>query len=1556
MSKNIIIKQAYFTGIQTAINSLNDFFSSGFKTRNFPVLDGDFQLEPVVEKIISCLSNVDPTWIEDEERLREMLDLINDNLQKINPADGVYETIVNSNNETLISSIDGYIGFKMLQQIADNFQEFTKFINGIYTFEIFTKPAEYADVLNIFSSPLNFEELPELDIEETVFNEGFYVDGIMKNELISLPEDFDAEAETQRIYDRQNLADVDVFVDDSVQEAAEINYFDGYKPIHMKYGDKVNKWVVSKQFKECVDDFISELNKCDTTDDLKNFFSASSKKYAEMFSQTIVPYILVRTFTNDKKSSNDFDKDMFKKYTDSYESILKQNVGSRHFEKYDIFSTFKSDKTGTIKFIEDFLKLNLINDPNVAIENNVLLTIFNIFDSRIYLDIAHNVKGGEMKDENQFVKEIRSRINKNSRTVNSYNNDKNDTEENSDETITDDINPEKETSETISESFMREIRSLGDMTHSDMLYCEHYSGLLEKEIDTINDKMYNAGLSPYIIEEYIGGSFNDINIYMDYVQEADVTQRRSALQTSVNNLLSEMEEIVKLNKSHRWNNNTFVNRYRTSAGMFMLIPNVTGSSENHTDVKQVYHWTGKAVKGKIGSFTNDQIKTLSQLHELVGDIWGCVKIFWINPSNWIKHANIFNNTKTQKRVNDVAIIAEKIVNMKNDLEFLNDDNFVREAWYDGSSDFIFQEATTKVNNERLNKALSLLFRDMKNIQELVKKRQWTDNACISIFKSESMGNLKQAIKYVNYAMGGSCGKYSDDNIDTLDEFRKELTDLKKVVNKILINPLIGKTIKESPDVHKVAIYAKKIVEYENKLDFVKGVDTTTQESFVFQESKLTNFRRTLKKFDYDPKTDTIKTDINLPGGKEKMRVKLSIDDDISRVYGACVTNLVIRDSSGNIVTDPDTGLGKTDPTKYEIHVTRKSLKQKPWKAAFILKHEEGHINYDHINIQNGSDPISPNYDADKAFGQERLAQKHIKDSKMHNDLNEHDNKRIEYVADKYAAEHTSKRSVIKGLDALYKSSKDQLLCINMVDEDYKKAKAEVKNARKHLKDMTPEQAESIKKRIIDLNKKIDEIVDSLNSELHKLKESGITKESTQDDDLNKINELKKQGRHIKHELREIKQSDYRSLLKKAEDALEDASECLRTAENGCKLRQQFIQKYVKECDVIDLDTFILIMEQEDGSLPEYMKQRYKMSDGNETSITPTDLPEGVPVNPVPEMTDSIDAKMSTNSDNLSDMLGSGFENNPNKKDVEGKIVVNITNNYNNSFNRDSGNTITNDDHSTNKTTTTTNTDSNNNSSHHNNYDSSKNKNEKMLGHTKGANNNNNSNESIDTKDSPTKKDGEQKLSSGQTLQEMFMFLESEEPLSNSIDAGKPPKEDTLTKAMDRDRKSLARQQKAKKNVQKTVNTGKALLKPITRIKQWLVKVSDSIIKRDEDHVKAELIENPSYRSAVYKATRIALTLGLTGFVFTIQPYIAAAMIGVAGLRAADSRRLREEVRQELEAEIDIIDRKIHDLEYNRGSIKDADKQKYEYMRLKKKLEGDLMRITKSHIKRPGDTI
>ena len=1048
--KNIIIKQSYFTNIQTSINSINEFFSSQFKTKNFPVLDEGLDVDPTVERILSRLNAVDSSWVFDENKFQDMLNTINSELEKIDPEGGVYQTLIDSNNETLIQAVESYIGFKVLNMIADNFDAFTKFINGIYTFEVFYKPSEYNDALNVFDQFIQFDEVPSLDLEEKIFDDGFYVDGLFKNGDVSIPDELTVESETERITNRQDLEGYEILVDDTVQEAAEINYFENDKPQNMKYSDSQKKFLISNEFSAAVDELVAGLRKCDSTDDLLKFFQDPNviPKLASRMSRTVIPFILVKVLTNPKKTATDLSPAL-KKYTDSYASILSQNVGARRFENYDLFSTFKSDKEGTIKFVEDFCKLKLVNDSDASIANNTLLTIFNIFDSRIYLDLVYNVAPESIKQEkieDAFVKDIRGKINKNSRTKTAY------TEEAPTETDETGAPTETkpDTTETVTEYVSKELKKFGTMTHIDMRYCDQFHSLIEKEIDTIDDRMYNEHVSPILVDEYIGESY-------EYIMEA----------------------------------------------------------------------------------------------------------------------------------------------------------------------------TTEENHNRLNTAVGILMDDMKRIVKLSKEKKWTNNACLSMFRAgETLNNVKQAKKYVDRAIAGS-GGVKVDNIDKLKELLVKIKELLATVKSMKLNPLVHKNVKESMSAQKVAMLAGEIVKIESSLSFLKDAP----------------------------------------------------------------------------------------------------VKERP----------------------------------------------------------------------------TDKK----------------------------------------------EEAEAI-----------------------------------------------------------------------------------------------------TESSVIDFDEFMVVMEgaPENGSIPNYMKNRIALSDNMKTSTVPTDIPDGIPQNPVPDLVDSINTKLDTKSDDINDMLGSGYT--PATKSEEARTVINITNNYTNSFNKDSNNTTTSTDSSTGKVinTTTTNTNSNNDSS--NNKDASHNKrtttSTSNKTDTSGSNNNNNSSTSADLKDSKKEK----KFSNGKTVQEMFMFLESKEPQSGRSDAGKPPKEDSLTKAMDRDRKTLPKQQGAKKATTKALNTGKAVLKPVSRTKQWINNVVNSVIKRDEDQVKAEMFDNPSYRSAVLKAARLATKLGLTGVLTALNPYLGVAYVGVQGLKLADRKRLREEMGEELMTELEVTEQKIRDL--SGQTSPEALKQKYELMRIRQKLIDKIPQTKRSHIKRPSD--
>lgn len=883
ISKKIIIKKEYFDNIKTTIDSINSFFSSNFKDKNFPIVDSDFQLDSTLLGIVSWLNNVEPAWISDPSRVDLVIEAINKTAEDME-GDDIYSQLVNENNTVVLDHINAFVGYKVLQYIADYFTEFNKFINGIYTFELYTKPSKYRDVIDLFSKPIPISEIEDVmgNAEYRLFDKQKYVTGVFSNNQITLPDTLKQDAEINRLENNDDL-DIEIVVDESVQEAAEVNYFEETKPEHLKYDEKKDKWVVSKQFEKAISKLISTLRKCDTTEDLKAILDKKGEvPEPDTFTSVVIPFILARTYSNPNKYMNEnYDKEAMKKYTDSYDSITNKNNGAKRFAKYDIFSTFKTDKEGTIKFIEDFLKLNLVNDESAYISNNTLLTLFNIFDSRIYLDIMYNmlpdkVKKSKYPTEDGFVKLVRARINKNSRSANVY---KPDTKVKSGNDV--------QTSEEIQEYVADSLKEFGDMSIADMMYCEHYQSLIHDEIKCLGDTMYNKGMSQIQVDNYIGESY--------------------------------------------------------------------------------------------------------------------------------------------------------------------------------------------------------------------------------------------------------------------DIFDKE-------------------------------------------------------------------------------------------GG--------------------------------------------------------------------------------------------------------------------------------------------------------------------------------------------------------------------------------------------------------------------------------------------------FIQ------------------EQEMGDIPDYMRNRIKLSDetGNNPEVTTTDvqLPPDVPANPVDDLVTSIDAKLSAGG-GLEDMLGSGYNDNPNKNHHEGKVVYNITNNYNNSFNRNSNNTntTTQNDLSTGKTTTTTNTNTN---SYNKRYTTHKN-----------PNNYNNSTDSSDTKDSTNMISQTEyaTFSTGNSIHDVFTFLESEEPLSDGNDS-KPPKGDLLTHAMDRDREKLSKHQERKKTTQKIINTGRAVVKPITRTKKWLTDLVDSLIKRDEDKVKVDIIEKPGFRTALFKAGRLALKLGLTGVAFTINGYVGMAYLALQGAKIADRERLKKEVQEEFAAELEILNDKIR--------LADADdtpqsrKDKWQMMRLRSKMEHIVAGTPRSRIRTRNDIV
>jgi hypothetical protein len=317
-----------------------------------------------------------------------------------------------------------------------------------------------------------------------------------------MPKGMDEQEEVKRFYNFQDI-DEPIQVDDTdqeitpVQEAAEVNYFTKRKPVHIKYDEKKDKFHISAQFRKAIDQLKDGLERCKNSEDLLDFFDDPKGRYpqADDFSSNVIPFILAKVFNNTKKYPNqDMDMTLFRPYINSYKSIIDNNPGAKRFSNYDLFSTFKTDKKGTIQFIIDFCEINFYNDASAAITNNNLLTIFNIFDSRIYFDILYNlipdkVKKTKFPSEDEFVKRIRARVNKNSKSTNVYKPEVKAAVEN-----------ELPTAEEVVEYTTASVKEFGDMSISDIMLCEQYHQILRDEINTLDTRIYNEGLSPIRID------------------------------------------------------------------------------------------------------------------------------------------------------------------------------------------------------------------------------------------------------------------------------------------------------------------------------------------------------------------------------------------------------------------------------------------------------------------------------------------------------------------------------------------------------------------------------------------------------------------------------------------------------------------------------------------------------------------------------------------------------------------------------------------------------------------------------------------------------------------------------------------------------------------------------------------------------------------------------------------------------------------------------------------------------------------------------------------------
>ena len=175
------------------------------------------------------------------------------------------------------------------------------------------------------------------------------------------------------------------------------------------------------------------------------------------------------------------------------------------------------------------------------------------------------------------------------------------------------------------------------------------------------------------------------------------------------------------------------------------------------------------------------------------------------------------------------------------------------------------------------------------------------------------------------------------------------------------------------------------------------------------------------------------------------------------------------------------------------------------------------------------------------------------------------------------------------------------------------------------------------------------------------------------------------------------------------------------------------------------------------------------------------------------------------------------------------------------------------------------------------------------------------------------------------------------------DSDDPDKDMPTTSLQDRltdvDRALTSTQQKAKKVVQGFINVGSTFLKPFKRTAQWVSDMVQNWKQADEDRIK-EKIANPHERSALLKALKYSIIGGaLFKAGLLLNPIFLFLTLTKKISIHSKMGRLRNELVGELKSELEVIDEKIKDADYNHDT-----KAKYRLMRIKNEIKKKLLRV------------
>ena len=525
------IDEEYKKNMEKIVEIFKRWLESDCKQKNFPSPDDD-DLDPAIAHILKYIDCVEPSWLDDSSNVEQSMSEIRNKVQHHNYRSddmeeddgGMIDDMSNDNDDSSIQRVNAYIGYQMINMIQNHKKEFLDILYAMTMLQLFFEPSIFKNQLAIFTRPLDLNEVSDIvgNNEYKIFDEKKYVNGLFHSEYLQMPPELREEKELLRFQNRDDLHnfkyDLQIHPENintkPIQEQAEINFFSMVNPNHIRYHQ--NRFQPSQQFVTVIKNLINGLKKCNTPDDVKDFLNNKHNHVnPDDYTSMVLPAILSRVFFDQHNFQNRlFNEKNLKKYMDSYDSIMKQNKGARRFKEYDLLSTFKADKQGTIQFLEDFLSLRLVSDENAYISNHTLLVIFNIFDSRIYLDILYNVlpqseKKGDFETEDGFVKTIRARINENSNKATPYTN--NATKKDVEVKDNGDVNVDNtvQTAEELTESAYMMIQSLGNFDIPDIQCCHNLiQEAVDMELSTLSSKAFNHGLDESDLIEYFGESMN----------------------------------------------------------------------------------------------------------------------------------------------------------------------------------------------------------------------------------------------------------------------------------------------------------------------------------------------------------------------------------------------------------------------------------------------------------------------------------------------------------------------------------------------------------------------------------------------------------------------------------------------------------------------------------------------------------------------------------------------------------------------------------------------------------------------------------------------------------------------------------------------------------------------------------------------------------------------------------------------------------------------------------------------------------------------------------------